>query len=116
LLATTQRRDFLDYCESLRANKSSLESEWHKGLAESFIHIDQAKRDYDEGKFLYSPTGGGGIRDASFYGEALIPKGYIEREYGRFLVLRDFLDDPYRLPQALFVMQKYSAANTNNTK
>jgi 2-polyprenyl-3-methyl-5-hydroxy-6-metoxy-1,4-benzoquinol methylase len=108
LLATTQGRAFLDYCKSLQAKKDELEFGWHKVLAHSFMPIEEAKRDYDSGKFLYSATGGGGPRDKSFYGEALIPKRYVEQSYSRFLTLRDFFDDPARLPQALFVMQKSS--------
>jgi SAM-dependent methyltransferase len=105
LLATTQRRAFLDVCASFHG-KTEFAHLWHKNLSQSFIPIDKAKEDYDAGKFLFSGTGGGEYRDGSFYGEALIPKKYIEREFSRHLALRDFLDDPARLPQALFVMQK----------
>ena len=52
LLATTQRRSFLDFCESLRTKKVGLESGWHQALAKSFIPVKLAKRNYDEGKFL----------------------------------------------------------------
>ena len=106
LLATTQRRSFLDFCQSLQEQKEPLEFGWYKALAKSFIPIENAKQEYDDGKFLYSSTGGGGPRDKSFYGEALIPKKYIEQKYAPFLTLRDFFDDPSKLPQALFVMQK----------
>lgn len=107
LLATTQDRSFLDYCKSLQDTKDELEFGWHKALAKSFMPIEDAKRDYDNGCFLYSATGGGGPRDKSFYGEALIPPKYIEEEYTPFLALRDFQGGPQRrLPQALFVMQK----------
>ena len=108
LLATTQGRSFLDYCKSLQENKGNLEFGWHKVLAESFIPIEEAKKSYDNGNFLYSATGGGGPRDKSFYGETLIPKQYIEEKYTPFLMLRDFIDDPTKMPQALFVMQKLS--------
>jgi SAM-dependent methyltransferase len=106
-LATTQRRSFLEIVESLQQrNGQEWDHIWHKGLAQSFIPIEKAREDYDAGKFLFSSTGGGEFRDRSFYGEALIPKRYIEREYARFLTLRDFLDSYDKLPQALFVMQK----------
>ncbi len=106
LIATTEGRSFLDYCESLRAKGQDLQFGWHKALSESFIPVEKAKQDYDDGKFLFSPTGGGGVRDAAFYGEAIIPNQYIKNNYSRFLTLCDFFDDPGRLPQALFVMQK----------
>jgi SAM-dependent methyltransferase len=106
LLATTQGRSFLDFCESLHDKPLDQEHVWWKGLARSFLPIDQAKKDYDSGKFLFSSTGGGVYREKSFYGEAIIPKQYVEREFTRFLALRDFVDDRAVLPQALFVMQK----------
>jgi SAM-dependent methyltransferase len=106
LLATTQRRDFLDFCASLQAKTGAYDHVWHKGLARSFIPIEKAKTDYDSGEFLFSATGAGEFRDKSFYGEALIPRAYIEREYSRFLILRDFQEHLGTLPQALFVMQK----------
>lgn len=90
----------------MQEQKEPLEFGWYKALAKSFIPIENAKQEYDDGKFLYSSTGGGGPRDKSFYGEALIPKKYIEQKYAPFLTLRDFFDDPSKLPQALFVMQK----------
>jgi SAM-dependent methyltransferase len=104
-LATTQRRSFLDFCESLRGKGDSRENPWCRSLARSFLPVAKAKEEYDSGKFLFS-DGGGFYGDNPHYGEALIPKSYIEREYSRYLILRDFLDDPARLPQALFVMQK----------
>lgn len=107
LLATTQSRSFLDFCKSFQDKKEEeLEFGWFKKLAQSFIPIEKAKQDYDNGEFLYSSTGGGGPRDKSFYGEALIPRRYIEKKYTPFLSLQDFVDDPTKLPQALFVMQK----------
>jgi hypothetical protein len=35
--------------------------------------INQAIRDYDSGKFVFAPTGGGGTLSNSFYGQAVIP-------------------------------------------
>jgi SAM-dependent methyltransferase len=106
VLATTQGRDFIDRCEEYRHQQEPLESVWHQQLARSFLDVEAAKRDYDSGKFLYSATGGGEFRDKSFYGEALIPPGYVKNEFGRYLTLKDFIDDREKLPQALFVLQK----------
>lgn len=107
LLATTQGSAFLDFCKSLQGQEGTLEFGWHQALAKSFIPIEKSKEEYAEGRFLYAPTGGGGPRDKSFYGEALIPKKYIEQNFTPFLILREFIDDPQQLPQALFVMQKH---------
>ena len=61
---------------------------------------------YDAGQYLYAPTGGGPSRPADFYGEALIPEGYVRKHYTRELDFVDFVSDPARLAQALIVMQK----------
>lgn len=105
LVVTTQGRSFLEFCRSLRGRKS-YDHPWHEALARSFLDADAAFSDYDNGRFLYSPTGGGDFRPCDFYGEAVIPRAYVEREWTRFLAFRDFIDDPGFLPQALIVMQK----------
>lgn len=104
LLATTQARRFLEFCRALQGQKH--DSLWHQYLAKSFLDIDAAYAKYDAGQFLYSATGGGSVRDASFYGEALIPQQYVEREWTKYLQFRDFMDVPEMLPQSLIVMQK----------
>lgn len=108
LLVTTQARRFLEYVRSLQGQEH--EFHWHQNLAKSFLDIDAAYADYDAGKFLFSATGGGETRDASFYGEALIPKAYVEREWTKYLQFRDFVDDANVLPQSLIVMQKHNLA------
>jgi glycosyltransferase involved in cell wall biosynthesis/SAM-dependent methyltransferase len=105
LVVTTQGRSFLEFCGSLRGRRFH-ESLWHEALAASFPDMKAAVSDYDSGKFLYSPTGGGDLRSPSFYGEAVIPRGYVEREWTKFLLFRDFIDERAFLPQAVIVMQK----------
>jgi SAM-dependent methyltransferase len=105
LLMTTQGRSFIEFCRSLHQQKS-YEHPWHEALARSFVDTNLALADYDDGKFVYSPTGGGDFRPSSLYGEAVIPRAYVEREWTKFLVFRDFIDDRAFLPQALIVMQK----------
>jgi glycosyltransferase involved in cell wall biosynthesis/SAM-dependent methyltransferase len=105
LLVTTQGRSFIEFCGSLRGRQTH-ESLWHEALAASFQDVKTALADYDNGKFLYSATGGGDVRSPSFYGEAVIPRAYVEREWTKFLAFRDFIDDRNLLPQALVVMQK----------
>ena len=104
LVATTQARHFIEFCQSLHGKTH--ESPWHNTLAHSFLDTETALADYDNGKFLFCATGGGRELPRSFYGEALIPRKYVEQEWTKYLLLRDFVDDQNRLPQALIVMQK----------
>ena len=105
LFATTQGRAFIDFCASIR-RQGRPETGWHEALARSFPDRDAALAAYDSGRFLHEPTGGGDHRPPSFYGETLIPRGYVERQWSPHLVLVDFRDDPAWLPQALIVMRK----------
>ena len=53
---TTQRRDFIEYCRSLRGQEH--EFGWHRVLANAFVDVDAAYAAYDAGEYLYAPTGG----------------------------------------------------------
>jgi cyclopropane fatty-acyl-phospholipid synthase-like methyltransferase len=103
-IATTRPRSFIEFCQSLRGKKHDIE--YFNVLANSFLDAEAALADYDRGKFLYSATGGGTARPGSFYGEAIIPRGYIEREWTTYLEFGDFVDDRSLSFQAMVVMQK----------
>lgn len=104
LVATTQARFFIELLMSLRGKEH--ESLWYVAMANSFLGTETTLADYDDGKFIFSATGGGPALPSSFYGEAFIPRAYIEQEWTKYLTFRHFVDDPNRLPQALIVMQK----------
>ena len=107
LIATTRDKSFLDECEALRGKDH--EFPYHQTMSRIFIPTPKYKEDYDNGKFIYAGTGGGGVRDKSYYGEALIPRPYIESQFTKYLSLCEFVNSrtaPWALPQALFVMQK----------
>jgi SAM-dependent methyltransferase len=104
MVVTTQLRDFIAFCESLRGK--DYEHGWHKGLANSFVDVAASYAAYDAGQYLYAPTGGGPARPSDFYGETLIPEGYVRTHFTKFLRFVDFVADKRELPQALIVMQK----------
>lgn len=104
LIATTEARSFINFCTSLR--DSEIKSGWHKALSTAFPSPRAAFDAYDLGEFVYVPTGGGDFRDSSFYGEALIPRLYVEKNWTKYMHLRDFIDDRNRFWQAVIVMQK----------
>lgn len=53
--------------------------------------IAQAIRDYDSGKFVFAPTGGGGTQSNSFYGEAVIPVSYVQKNWTDQFIFRDWI-------------------------
>lgn len=101
---TTQGRSLIRVCEEHRKTKEHKHL-WHKKLAESFTDAEAAERAYDAGQFLFSATGAGEHRPSENYGEALIPRRYVEMNWTRRLELVEFLD-PDPLPQALIVLRK----------
>jgi glycosyltransferase involved in cell wall biosynthesis len=104
LLATTQSSRFLDFCQSVRDN--NLNGGWYDSLKVSFTDIHRCRTDYENGTFLFSPTGGGDYREKTFYGEAIISKKYIQNKYAEYLQPVEFIDDERVCPQALFILQK----------
>ena len=104
LIVTTRPRRWIDVCKTLR--DQPIRNPHQDGLANSFQDHESAFLDYDNGKVLYSPVGGGEVCDASFYGETLIPQTYVEQVWSKHFIFRDFVDDPSIIPQAIIVVQK----------
>lgn len=102
---TTQGRTMLGVCEQLR-QQANYDHPWHRNLANSFLDRSACEAAYDAGEFLYSATGGGDVRTPNIYGEALIPRGYVERHWCEHFELLEFIDDRGFLPQALIVLRK----------
>lgn len=108
---TTQGRSLLQVCERIR-KEQRFDHDWHRKLARSFIDRAACEAAYDRGEFLYSATGGGDARPSDFYGEALIPRGFVERHWCDAFELIEFIDDRARLPQALIVLRKLSRTDS----
>lgn len=119
-LVTTQGRWFLDFVASLSSRRAwwrirsrigrwigrPQNEAWLERVRRGFGDIRAAKERWSAGEFVHAATGGGeGLAD-SFYGETVIPRGYVEREWTGGLQLLDFIDDRRRLPQALIVLRR----------
>ncbi len=83
IIASTRPRSFIEYCMKF-ANKTEIGT-WERGLTIAFSNPQEALRDYDAGKFVHCPTGGGGVLDKSFFGETCISKQYVERVWTRYV-------------------------------
>ncbi len=105
LVATTWGRDMLERARDV-VGKSEFEYEWHKKLGSLFPDAEDALACHDRGEFIYRSSSGGKYLDASFFGIASIPFGYVKNVWTRNLELKDFVDNPKRFPQALIVMTK----------
>jgi SAM-dependent methyltransferase len=107
IVVTTHARSLVEACETYRRNPELQTSAWHRTLArKGFRDVEAALASYERGDFLYAATGGGGVRTADIYGEAVLSRSYVTRMWTRELQLVDFVDDPQRLPQVLIVLRR----------
>ena len=104
LLVTTRGRDFIALCHSLRGRTGG--DPYRELLASAFPDPRAANAAYDAGSFIYVAYPPELASYGPDYGEALVPRSYVERAWSPWLTLRDFVDDRARLQQAMFVMQK----------
>jgi len=102
-LFTTEPRRFLDFILDIDANAQSA---WHQSLMRFQSVIPKLLQDFDEGKFCYLPTSGGEYREADVYGDAAVPRAYIEQHWQKYFRLVDYIDEPNRFWQALVIFQK----------
>lgn len=103
-IVTIQGRSFIDFCKKLRMGNPR--NTWEESLANSFINEADAYKVYDNGGFLYVPSGGGPELPPDIYGDAVVSKGYIKKNWTRNLKLIDFVDDRTQLSQAYVILEK----------
>ena len=101
-VCTVQPRRFFDFIASIE-EPSHL---WHEWLKLYQCEVDEIRRKYDDGEYVFMPAGGGSHPAATIYGDAVIPEGYIRSEWSSFFSIREYIDDPERCNQAVVVCQK----------
>src|SRR5262249_40152826 len=105
LIATTRARDFIRCCESLRHDPDlNAKPAYLAGSAKAFHDASASLAAYDAGSFCYDALGVEGRW--SFWGEACIPKAYVERRWREFFEICDYIDDPGVCPQNVIVARK----------
>jgi hypothetical protein len=101
---TTQKRSFISQCEKLRNTPELRTHPWHENLARSFDPRAEWESKYDAGAYIFSPTGGGGVRDALIYGETCLSEAFIRREFSNMFSLEIF-EDSQDFQQAIVVLK-----------
>ncbi len=94
---TVEPRRFLSYIAAIPPDDPST---WKRALRAHAGEVEQLIAAFDRGEYVYLPTGGGKFRDASFYGDAVVPPDYIRSRWTAF-DLRSYIDDPGRFWQAV---------------
>lgn len=99
---TIETRKFLEFIATM-PDQQDCDNDWYRALSTYKPQVPDLLHDYDAGRFIYLPTGGGGIRTSDVYGEAVIPPTYIERNW-HGVSLRAVLDENFW--QTVFIVQK----------
>jgi hypothetical protein len=108
LFITTQARWFLDHCRHFREHPDEIVTPWHELLARSFVDYDASVSKYDDGEFLYSAVNDPPALDSDEYGEAVVPRGFFESQWGREegFELLEFVADRSLNEQAIAIIRK----------
>jgi len=105
LIATTRARDFVHYCKALRDDPQlNGKPDSLRRTARIFGDVDATLSAYDSGLYCYECYGSEGRW--SFWGEACIPKGYVERRWQEIFDVCDYIDDRRACPQNVIVARK----------
>ncbi len=100
---TLEPRRFINFVEQI---PDSPGSPWHMALKKFAGQAENLRKQFDEGRFVYLPTGGGAYRPATEYGDAVVPSSFIEYEWAQKFALRAYIDCASRFWQAIAVMQR----------
>jgi len=101
---TVEPRRFLEFVASLEGKVP--ESGWHAGLQRFSPEAKDRLAEFDAGRLVYLPTGGGDHRAAEIYGDAICPIQYLQEKWAPEFTVRVHIDDPSRFWQAAVVMQR----------
>jgi hypothetical protein len=83
-------------------------TQYQRDLAHLFPDFEEARARFRQGRFVFASSpgvSGGGVRQEHFYGEAFIPRAYVEANYRSFQLIAEF-NDPSRYDQTCFVLQR----------
>jgi SAM-dependent methyltransferase len=105
LIATTRARDYIQFCESLRDDPQlNTKPDWLKRSAKTFVDVGATMSAYDDGQFCYESLGGEGRW--SYWGEACIPRAYVEKHWKEIFDVCEYIDDRNVSPQNVIVVRK----------
>jgi SAM-dependent methyltransferase len=104
LIATTFPRDFIQRCKQMRDDPQfDAKPMWFKQTAKAFIDTESTLVAYDKGEFCYSARGAEG--QWSFWGEACIPRSYVEERWKSLFDTCEYIDDRRICPQNVIVVR-----------
>ncbi len=112
LIATTRGRDFITDIEELRKHGAppgadGLLREHYRALAQLYPSAEHALAAYDAGQYCFATCPDyGGVAGLPAYGEACIPRRYVEQHWAKQFTMLEYLDDRELCEQNVIVMRK----------
>jgi hypothetical protein len=107
-LAFTSRGQFfirhLEHLHKSTDKPHAMLEEHIRRLREQMPEPDEIRRRYLDGEFQFYPIGGSEELTPNFFGEAFIPKGYVEQHFPGLLV--DFSEDVPSVDQSVMILRK----------
>jgi SAM-dependent methyltransferase len=103
LIATTRPRDFIEQSVLDRVRRPL--SPHPEAIAGMFADTERWLTAYDEGRFCYEP-----LPNLVDWGEACIPKAYVQRHWTKYFTILDYIDDPRLCPQNVIVARRWQDA------
>jgi SAM-dependent methyltransferase len=102
LFLSIRQQSFLSFYQNLILNNNA--SDYEKYLSNIFGNSSIQDR-YNNGEYIYNPTGGGPGLSNDFYGDTVIPDKYINTRWLELFDIVEHYDDPSRLPQAFICLR-----------
>ena len=104
MIVTTRGRDFFEHCAEVRnSGNTDAIPKGPRSAADVFKDTEKAIADYDAGRHCFSQIGTGKM---SYWGEAAIPRSYVEENWTDKLELLDFITRRSRCGQNAIVTRK----------
>jgi Methyltransferase domain len=107
LAFTTRGQFFINHLDRLHNDTSAppeMLKEHIRRLREQMPLPEEIRHRYLEGEFQFYPIGGQDELAPEFFGEAFIPRSYLERRFGACLV--DFSEDVPNVDQSVVVLRR----------
>lgn len=101
---TIEPRRFLEFVSGLK-NKIPPNG-WQAGLKRFSDYAALMLPLYDSGNLVYLPSGGGGIRNSTIYGDAICPISFIKNNWEPEFAIRAHIDDANKFQQAVVILQR----------
>jgi ubiquinone/menaquinone biosynthesis C-methylase UbiE len=104
---TTRHDSFFGFCEWAAGQET--DNSYIRALGKLFPDIESARAQYRSGEIVHASSegvGGGGPRDASFYGETWIPESYARKGFGTDLEFVAGYFDSAKYDQACFALRR----------